>query len=154
MTSLGTTAYVGDLHYDNLIPEPPGTFDPDPITLDPSNGRIGVNQVLPLVDCDIKGNLRSDMNVERIMTPISHVNCSGDTIYIRPLTPAGNWILPTGREGQHFWLVNNSGNAQRISPPVGALLNTIAPPGFITIIAGQFVSKFICGVDGEWFCQF
>ena len=137
-----------------IVPPPPGTFDPDPITLDPANGRIGVNQPLPLVDCDIKGNLRSDMHVERIITPIPNVHCSGDVIYLRNPTPAGMWVLPDGREGQHFWLVNNSGNGQRIQPPIGSRLNTITAPNFITIIAGQFVSKFICGADREWFCQF
>lgn len=124
-----------------------------------STGSVNTNTisaVLGTTNVNFSRTYRGDLPVVSLTSPgpINFEYCRGDIVSIRPGTVSGVWGLPTGVAGNHFYFVNSSGNAQRLTGPLGGSLDNLAPPNFINLAGvapAPFVVKLVCIKAGNWF---
>jgi len=172
MTSLGSTAYVGDLHYDNLIPPP--TTAPDTLQqvcdtgnstttdiqlnggdLSLTTGSVITNTIEPASGTmtTFSREYRGDLEVQTVMVAgaIDDAFIRGDCVRIRVGTGSGTWVLPRGDAGNHFWFINSSGNTQRLQAANGGgMLDGLTAPNFISLSGAPYAIKLLCVRTKKW----
>jgi len=113
-------------------------------TIDPASGTITT----------FSRQYRGDVDVQTMSVAgaIDDQYVRGDCIQIRNGTASGIFVLPRGDAGNHFWFVNSSGNAHRLTAAPGGTLDGVSPPNFIVISAGQPAAiKLLCVRTNEWY---